>query len=97
MKNKKKFHQNQIITDKMAYIQRKFTILMSSIEVFSMFSSCSIFNELKYVWVSAVHAFTKDNLSLLVTKQNFSHIFKMAWDEITGNAEKTTRIGVNAF
>ena len=62
-----------------------------------IFSSHSIFSELKYVWVSVVHVFTKDNLSLLITKRNFSHVFKMVWDEITGNVEKTTRIGVSAF
>ena len=50
-----------------------------------------------YVWVSVVHAFTKDTLTILIMEQNFSRIFKMAWDEITGSAEKTTRIGVNAF
>ena len=78
----------------MVRIQRKFTIPMSSVDVFS---SRSIFSELKYVWVSVVHAFTKDNLTILIMERNFSRIFKMAWDEITGSAEKTTRIGVNAF
>ena len=54
--------------EKMVCIQRKFTIPMSSVDVFS---SHSIFSELKYVWVSAVHAFTKDNLSLLIMEWNF--------------------------
>ena len=80
--------------DEMVRIQRKFTIPMSSVDVFS---SRSIFSEWKYVWVSVVHAFTKDNLTILIMERNFSRVFKMAWDEITGSAEKTTRKGVNAF
>ena len=56
-----------------------------------------IFSELKQAWVSAVHDFTKDDLSRLITKGTFSRVFKMAWDAITGSSEKAIRIASNAF
>ena len=56
-----------------------------------------IFSELKQAWVSAIHTFMKDNLSLLVTKGTFSRVFKMAWEEIMGDKEKVTQLAVNAF
>ena len=56
-----------------------------------------IFSELKQAWVSVVHTFTKDDFSRLVMKGTFSQVFKMAWDEITGNLEKAIRIAGNAF
>ena len=56
-----------------------------------------IFSELKQAWVSAVHIFTKDDFSQLVTKGTFSRVFKMAWDEITRYSEKAIRIAGNAF
>ena len=56
-----------------------------------------IFSKLKEAWVSAVHDFTKDDLSCLVTKGTFSRMFKMAWDAITGSSEKAIRIASNAF
>ena len=56
-----------------------------------------IFSKLKQAWVKAVRNYTKDDFSRLVTKGNFSHVFKMAWEEITGSAEKATRIATNAF
>ena len=56
-----------------------------------------IFSKLKQAWVKAVCNYTKDDFSRLVMKGNFSHVFKMAWEEITGSAEKATRIATNAF
>ena len=56
-----------------------------------------ISSKLKQVWVSAVHDFTKDNLSRLMTKGTFSCVFKMAYDAITGSSEKAIRIAGNAF
>ena len=56
-----------------------------------------IFSELKQAWMSAVHRFTKDDFSRLVTKGTFSRVFKMVWDEITGNLENAIRIAGNAF
>ena len=57
----------------------------------------SIFSELKQAWVKAVCDYTKDDFSKLITKGHFSHVFKMAWEEITGSAEKATQITTNAF
>ena len=56
-----------------------------------------IFSKLKQAWVSAVHTFTKDDLSHLIMKGTFSRVFKMAWDEIIRNSEKAIRIAGNAF
>ena len=56
-----------------------------------------IFSELKQAWVKAVCDYTKDDFSRLVMKGNFSHVFKMAWEEITGSMEKAVHIATNAF
>ena len=55
-----------------------------------------IFSELKQAWVKAVCNYMKDDFSRLVTKGNFSHVFKMAWEEIMGSMEKTIHIVTNA-
>ena len=73
-----------------------FVLLGNATFIIQPFDS-RIFSELKQAWVSPAHTFTKDDLSHLVMKGTFSRVFKMAWDEITGNSEKAIMIAGNAF
>ena len=52
---------------------------------------------MKQAWASAIREFTKNDWNVLVTKNNFSRVFKGAWETITGDVVKVTRRATNAF